>query len=286
MRKLNLLLSTAGVLVLLVFLTGFASTQLPKEKLDSLKKEIPTEWWEGGWDKSAQIEEIKSESPSDPSIQAKAQYLIACQHYAGRQHELAIQEFRSIITDYPSAWQECQKAQFEIAQMNLYRLDDPEQAIKEYEYALDNYPKSYISPMAKLGIARSYRRLSKPDLALEVYQALLKTYPENKKEITQANIDVAELYIEQALASGVSDSDRKNKLGEAVSSYKRAYQVCNIEDTELLKQSIDGICRAFRCADMNLVRANSFILFQKYGPEGEDAVSGTKDDLTDPLKDF
>lgn len=286
MKRLNLIISVVGIIAMSVFLFGFVQANLPQEKLEAIKQDIPSEWWEGGWDKLSKLQELKDQYPDNIDIQAQAQYYTACQYYANKDHQRAIQEYQKLINTYPTAWQECQKAQFEIGQIYLYRLDNPQQAILEYQKAFQYYPKSFLTPMTKIGIARAYKRLGQYDLALEAYQAVLNDYPEYKRERTQANLDMAELLTEQALTKGTDEAARKARLAEAISSLKRAYLSCNIEDADLMKQTIDGVYRTFTCLDSNQTRANAFIRFQKYGPEGDDGIPGTRDDVIDPLRDF
>jgi len=234
----------------------------------------------------SQLEDLKSQYPDNISIQAQIQYYVACQYYANRDLPRAIQAYQRLIDIYPSAWQECQKAQFEIGQIYLYRMDKPDQAILEYQKASQYYPKSFITPMTRIGIARAYKRLGQYDTALQEYQDTLNNYPEYKKERTQANLDMAELLTEQALTKGTDAVTKKARLEGALAASKRALLSCNIEDAELMKQAIDGIYSTFTCLDSNQTRANQFVRFQKYGPEGEDAIPGTRDDIIDPLRDL
>ncbi len=269
----------------LVVVTSYCE-EAAEDQLIGILQSIPDNWWEGGWDKLAQLQDLIAQNPSNPSLCAQAQYWIGCQYYATRDHEKALQEYRNLINTYPSAWLQCQMAQYEIGQIYLYRLNNLDQAILEYGKALKSYPKSYVTPMSQLGIARAYRKLGKFQVAIREYKVLLNDYPEFKKETIQANLDLGVLLIEEALSEGTDATTQRQKLTEAVSSFKRAFLACDLEDTELMKQSIDGIYRALRALDSNSIRANQFVKFQKYGPEGEDGIPRTQDDLQDPLKDF
>jgi len=286
MRKINLVLLGVAVFVAVLVGLGFSSGQLSQNKLDTILADVPEEWWEGGWDKISQLQDLIAQNPNNLSLCAEAQYWIASQYYASRDHERALQEYQNLINTYASSWLQCQMAQYEMGQIYLYRLNKPEQAIIEYDKALKTYPRSYVTPMSQLGIARAYRKLGNLQVAHREYEVLLNDYPEFKKDITQANLDLGVLSLEEAFAEGADKVAKTQKLAEAVSSFKRAFLACNLENTELLKQSIDGIYRALRALDSDSIRANQFVKFQKYGPEGEDGIPGTQDDLQDPLKGF
>ena len=50
-----------------------------------------------------------------------------------------------------------------------------------------------------------------------------------------------------------------------------------------LVRAITDVAVAIKAQDVDTVRANQYLLYQKYGPKGEDGRPGTDDDLTDPL---
>jgi tetratricopeptide (TPR) repeat protein len=224
--------------------------------------------------------------PTNVALCARGQYYIASQYYANRDHQRAIQEYRKLVTSYPSAWLECQKAQFELGQISLYRLDNPQQAISEYEHALQDYPRSFVTALAQLGLGRAYRRLGEAERATQAYHTLVTTLPEYAHEVTEAYLDLGHLSITQALTPGAASSTKDMVLREAISTYKQAYLACPLETVDLMTQCLDNVYRTFRSLDGSFVRANAWVKYLKYGQAGLDGRLETADDLTDPLQGF
>lgn len=285
MKKLSRYLMGTLVFALVIFSVGFiAGEVIMKKKIDIIKQRIPNQWWQGGWNEEPELQTIISQFPQDISQSAQAQYYIASQYYANRDHKKAIQEYKKLINNYPNAWLECQKAQFEIAQINLYRLNEPSTAILEYQKVINDYPESYIKAIAQMMIGRAYRRMKDYNNAFLEYGKVIQLYPSCRTEVTETHLDLADMSIEQAFTAGIDDTQKQQYLKEAISSCKKAYKLCPFDQVELMERSLDGVYRAFRCLDMNLARANQFIKFQKYGKAGMDGIEGTADDLTDPLE--
>ena len=277
-----------GILVftLSIFCVGFiAGEAITQKKIDLIKERIPNQWWYGGWNEENNCEDIISDSQGTEDQKAEAQYYIACQHYANNDHQLAIQEFRKLIQNYPNSWFQCQKAQFEIGQICLYRLNDPSAAIFEYQSAVNNYQDSYIKPLAQMMIGRAYRKQKQYDVALSEYEKVSLLYPAYLTEGTQASLDIASMFTEQAFGK-VNKRAKESYLNDALLAYKDAYMKCPVNHPELMEQILDGIGRTFRCLDMNMIRSNEFIKFQKYGQAGIDGELSTDDDLTNPLEEI
>jgi hypothetical protein len=76
---------------------------------------------------------------------------------------------------------------------------------------------------------------------------------------------------------------RTGRMDEAVQEAKVFFLTSS--DTTL-QQAIQLVASTFKAADMNLVRANRFLRYQKSGPAGEDGKPGTPDDLTDVLAEI
>lgn len=283
MTRSNILRVAAGatMLGLLVLAIGATGEQLARQPLEAILADIPAAWYEGGWDKRAELLQLIAEHPTDALLCARAQFYVASQYYAERDHQRAIQEYQKLIREYPSAWLECQKAQFEIGQIYLYRLDNPDQALREYQRVIQDYPRGFMAARAQLMIGRAYRRLGDVALALEAYRKVSLDYPQYRHEVTEARIDEANLLMDHALADA-----RIAASQQALSALKQAYLNCLAEDTALMEQIFEGVARAFRALDGSMARANAFIAYQRYGADGADGVSGSQDDLADPLKDF
>ncbi|MBI4707742.1 MAG: tetratricopeptide repeat protein [Candidatus Omnitrophica bacterium] len=285
----NLSRFVMGVLVfaLMVFSMGFVAGEvIAQKKIDLIKQRVPNQWWQGGWDEEANLEEIISDKQSGKDQKAQAQYYLAGQYYANRDFNRALQEYRKLISTYPAAWFESQKAQFEIGQIYLYRLNEPEAAIYEYQKAIDEYQTTYIKALAQMMIGRAYRRQKQFDTALKEYKKVLEIYPDFHSETTEANLDIGDMYLEQAFSEEIKDKEKQEYIKASLAAYKKAFQLCPFDNSEFMERILDSIHRAFRCLDMNLARANQFVKFQKHGKSGPDGVEGTTDDLSDPLEDI
>jgi len=278
-----------GVLLFAIIFFGIgfvAAEMVMQKKINIIRQKIPQEWWHGGWDETAELQRIIGQRPMDKAQSAQAQYFIASQYYANRDHQRAIQEYRSLINTYPNAWLECQKAQFEIGQVHMYRLNQHSAAVYEYRKVIDDYPDSFLKAMAQMMIGRAHWRQNDYGTALLEYEKVITLYPRYRTEVTEASLDIGDMKIEQAFSMNTSQGDKEQYLREALLSYRRAYASCPLNHPELMERALDGIYRAFRCLDMNLTRANRFIKFQKYGKARMDGQEGTDDDLTDPLEEI
>ena len=286
MKRINRVIAAIVGITLFAGIVGFTSEQLSQEQVDAIVDDIPKEWHHGGWDKMADLKSVQARFATNTAVSARAQYYIASQLYANRDHQRAVEEYQKLIINYPTAWLECQKAQFEIGQIQLYRLDKPVDAIQSAQKAIQAYPDSMITPKAQLLIARAYRRLRDDVRATGEYKKLVSQYTQYNREVTEGHLDLGHLFLGQAFAGAEAIGPANLKLKEAVSAYKKAYATCDVEDVELMKQAIDGIYRSLKAYDGNVDRANSFVLFQQYGTAGQDRLAGTQDDLVDPLKAF
>jgi len=75
------------------------------------------------------------------------------------------------------------------------------------------------------------------------------------------------------------------KPRKALSEFKRAFALANVESTELAKTAQD-IALGLKALNGTPVGMDAFVLFQRHGPAGPDGKPGTPDDLKDPLADF
>jgi len=70
---------------------------------------------------------------------------------------------------------------------------------------------------------------------------------------------------------------------QALRYYKSAYNVAPMSE---MREASALIPRVLKAVDGNLIRANAYLQYQKYGPSGEDGKAGTEDDLTDPTPEI
>jgi tetratricopeptide (TPR) repeat protein len=243
-----------GVLVftLAIFSFGFiAGEVIMQQKIETIKQKIPNQWWNGGWDEEQGLQSILTDKQANTNQKAQAQYYIAGQFYANRDHQRALQEYRKLINDYPKAWLECQKAQFEIGQIHLYRLNEPETAIYEYQKAIDNYQDSNLKALAQMMIARAYHRQQQYDKALDAYGKVIGKYPDCRMEVTETYLDVGEMRVGMAGGKDVDEIGKKEHLTRALKSFQSAFELCPLEQTEFMERALDGICRTFYNASLN-----------------------------------
>ncbi len=274
MRKLTFV---PVLILLLVF--NYAAPVFPDgmsadAQFSGIVKDIPNFWWDGGWDKLQDLQDFVINNPGEPLLCAKAQYYIGCYYYSKQKYQKAIDEYEKVPKLYPSITAECSRARFEIAQIKLNCLNDPDAAISEYRKIVSDYPNDYNAPVAQLMIGRAYIKIKNPAQAKIEFQKLIDSYP-------SANSQRAEGYAELGDAFMAEGSNK-----EALSCFKKAFIACPASDPALMTHTMDKIYEGLRNLDGSVARANQFIKYQKYGPAGEDKKLGTPDDLTDPLAEF
>ncbi|MDP3786414.1 MAG: tetratricopeptide repeat protein [Candidatus Omnitrophota bacterium] len=270
----NFLFIMSMVMVLSSLTPAFSQTNLPQTELDTITSDIPTNWWDSGWDEIGDLKAFITKYPNKPSLCAKAQYYIGCYYYSIREYAKAIDSYRTLIDAYPTVTPECSKAQFEIAQVYLNCLDNPKQAITEYQKLIQNYPKNSTTPMAQLMIGRAYLKQKNMARAKVELQKVISNYPWAQRQSVEAYCDLGDVALQES------------KTKEAISYYKKAYSICPLSESNTLQWVMDKIYQGVRTLDGSLARANQFVKYQKYGPYGEDKLQGTKDDLQDPLAEF
>lgn len=69
----------------------------------------------------------------------------------------------------------------------------------------------------------------------------------------------------------------ESKFPEALGAARILYDAAGSEQN--IRAAAQTIAQAFRSADGNLVRANEFLAYQRFGPNGPDAKPGTADDI-------
>ncbi len=250
-----------------------------EDNLKSITDAIPQNWWDGGWDKRQELESFISNNPGSDALCARAQYYIGCYYYSIADYDSAIRAYDTIISAYQSQAAECARAQYEIAQIYLNCKHDPRVAGTEYNKAI-SYNDTQISPMSEIGIGRCYMALEDYQQAEAAFRRVLSGYPKALRQNYDAYMELGNLLMQQA---NVTD---KAKIREALSNYKRAYQICPLEEPLRLQYTVSMIHKALKDLDGSTARANRFIKYQKYGPPGDDGSTGTADDLTDPLAEF
>lgn len=279
MRKLNLILIAIIIMFLNTSLPVFSADDSPAVEFSSISRRIPGNWWEGGWDELQELQAFISNYPDQPLLCAQAQYYIGCFYFSIKEYNKAIDAYKTLLSTYPQATYECQKAQYEIAQIYMNHLNDPEKAIPEYQKVASDYPKTKFTPIAYLMLGRAYVQTSNPQAAEDAFKKVIDDFPEARYQRFEAYMELGDLLIDQFTLS----PENRDKASQSLSYYKKAYLLCEPNAVSFV---VDKISEAFRKLDMSMVRANQFIKYQKYGPQGEDGILGSHDDLTNPLSGF
>lgn len=235
---LSLILSCAPTL-------SFAQT--PEDELALIIQSIPDKWWEGGWDKMAELKDFILRHPDYPELCARAQFYLACNYRIKGDLEGALREYSALIAVYPQVTSECAKAQFEIAQIYFHLFNDIPKAISAYKKVITDYPDSLSAPLAQLGVARSYRRQQDHANALAEYQKVIDNYPQSNKQHIEAYMDMADIAEEQA------------DINNALSYYKSAYLICPLDDTETKEGITNAISNILNTKDIPAAQADEFI---------------------------
>ena len=268
------------VCLALLFIPKISFCDTTEDNLKAITDTIPQNWWDGGWDKTAQLQDFINNNPTKPFLCAQAQYYIGCYYYSVADYDNAIRAYDTVVSAYSSAPSECARAEYEISQIYLNCKHDPRMAITEYSKAI-SYNDTLISPMSEVGIGKAYTDLKDYPQAEAAFKRVIDGYPDALRQKYDAYMGLGYLSMIQS-----NSSQDKAKVKEAISYYKKAYQACPVDNSSLLQYTIAKIHESLRLMDNSMGRANRFIKYQKYGPAGEDGVIGTADDLTDPLAEF
>lgn len=82
---------------------------------------------------------------------------------------------------------------------------------------------------------------------------------------------------QQAQGKIVETHRAEGKWAEALGAARTLYDAAG--DEQGIRSAAQTVAQAFLAADGNLRRANEFLSYQRYGPEGPDGKNGTQDDI-------
>lgn len=241
-----------------------------EQELQTLVQDIPEDWWEGGWDKQEELEAFITKYSAETELCAKAQYYIGGFYYSKKEYNKAIEAYKDVARWFPEA-PYAADAQFEIGQLYLNTMNDPAQAVEYYKKVISSSPTAHLTHVAQLMLGRAYKQMGDIKNATAAYNTLLTNYPLAKRQHVEALIDLGDIALDN------------NNAREALLYYKQAFLGLPAGELDLLQKVLDRIYYGFKNLDLSIVRANQFMKFQKYGPNGEDGIPNTKDDLTNPL---
>ena len=127
-------------------------------------------------------------------------------------------------------------------------------------------------------------KVGTPDDLKDPLAAVNAKLPADVEKALRAKLDEpltarhdAQLY--QALKDRGSLHLALGEYPQTLRYYKSAYNVATMART---REASALIPRALKAMDGNLIRANAYLNYQKYGPAGKDGKAGTEDDLKDP----
>ena len=264
----------AGAMLLLSLGVATASASTAAElEFAAIRKEIPQNWWDGGWDQRAALESFLQRYPSETLLCSKAQYWLGAYFYSIRDYTQALDAFKLVVASYPTT-PDAAQAQFEMGQLYRNALEDYDLAAQCYQKVINTYPKNNLIPISYVMLGRTYRDKGDTAKAVAAWQKVLSDFPWADRQRVEAAIELGDLALSQ------------NNARQALSHYKQAYLVAPASDLNLTNWVLDKIYTGFKHLDLSVVRANLFLKFQKFGPEGEDGVSQTADDLSNPLAEF
>ena len=130
----------------------------------------------GQEDKDALKEFIKR-FPGDPKA-ALAQFNLGVDAYDKGDHEVAIEEFRKTVVDFPET-EYSEKAQINI--LKCYEdMENHEKMAKEAEQFLEYFPKSKKVPLALFYKGMGYFYLNDYEKAIKAFKSIAREYPESE----------------------------------------------------------------------------------------------------------
>ena len=209
-----------------------------------------------------------------------------------------------------------ERAGISLALADLYseKFKDVPKAEAEYAKIVEAGEKSgfVVLSSASMKLAQLYAETGRSEKAASLFLSLLKipSSPSaaiaekllglevNPKQLEEASWSVrARISAQLAGAAPVSTTETIDalqgglvKLLSAAGKTQEALQEARIyfyaSSQQSMPAAIDLVAGLFKASDLNLVRANGFLKYLKYGPAGEDGKIGTQDDLRDLLKDI
>lgn len=148
-----------------------------QEELQQILNQIPSEWWNGGWDDLVELESFIQAHPEHPDMCATAQFYIGAYYNGVKEYEKSVRAHQTLLTKYPMS-KECGKSLWEIGYIQQHRLKNLAEAIRVYQQIINNYGESEEAPKAMLALGIVYHKVRQSDAAIRTYQDLLRKYPD------------------------------------------------------------------------------------------------------------
>jgi len=174
--------------------------------------------------------------------------------------------YRTIADKYAAAYDEGTLAGFYRKAMDCFLgAEKPDEAIevaKKAEAGLE-------TDAQKVGFAARHGEVllaaKKCAEAREQFERLIASYPLEQGSCQQAQRRIVEAY------------HAESKWDDALGAARILYDAAG--DEQSIRSAAQVVAQAFLAADATLVRANEFLDFQRFGPEGQDGKPNTEDDV-------
>ena len=174
--------------------------------------------------------------------------------------------YQALTEKHAAAFDEGRLAEFYRKAVEcLLRAEKPTEAAavaKQAEASLES-----ASQKASFGIRQADLLMGLKDFAKAraAYQRVLCAYPLEQGSCQHAQGKIVEAY------------RAESKWDESLGSARILYDAAGNE--QAIRSAAQVVAQAFLAADANLVRANEFLAFQRFGPHGPDGKPNTADDI-------
>ena len=114
-------------------------------------------------------------------VSAQQTYDTAYSDFTGGQYELAILGFQTFLKFFPRH-PSADDAQLNIGNA-LYNAGKFNEAVREYQKVISDYPKTETVPQAYFKLGLAYNSLKQPDLARKAFETVMKEYETSSEAI-------------------------------------------------------------------------------------------------------
>ncbi|MCM8758447.1 MAG: hypothetical protein NC906_01560 [Candidatus Omnitrophica bacterium] len=209
---------------------------------------------------------VINDTKSKAADKAQAQLYLAHSISALKGQKEALTEYLKVIDNYPEVKSQCGYAMYSLFSY-YYNNRDYDQAIMLIEKAAKDYPESPMIPGMIWYIPLCYAGKKEYQKAIEytlTSESILTKLPSAAGPVAQAqNGPLQKIIAQWSILADAPDSLLQAKL---------YYDSCSLDQ---LQHPIDMICTLLKAQDLNLVRVNKFIQYQKDGT-GENILKDIK----------
>ncbi|HOC03305.1 MAG TPA: tetratricopeptide repeat protein [bacterium] len=237
-----------------------------------------------------------------PTYPATVQEVITL--YNQKDYLQSIEAAKSVINDPKSTTEQKAQAQLFLAQ-SVEGLKGKKEALPEYLKVIENYPTSKTQcPYAMYSIFSYYWNSHEYDQAIMILTKAIEQYPDSpltpgmiwyiplcyaeKKQYAKAleyALNNDSIHLREPSAAGPVAQAQNGPLQKIIAQWSilaespdvllQAKLYYDTTDLNNIQDPIDMICTLLKAEDLNLVRVNKFIQYQKEG-KGEDILKDIK----------